>query len=150
MKTIATTLFIAAAQAGIRVNADYDEQAIVDPDEARRLEAAMDKLNKTLESAVAAKETQDIARRSMLEHFQAGEAAMEEREWDTAVASFQAGLTPELRKGVNGEKGFDYCWILQPFFDFWRSNSIIDDALQRKLSSYDCYDLSLMTLSVHI
>ena len=49
---------------------------------------------------------------------------------------------------VNGEKSFDYCWILQPFFNFWRSNGVIDDALQRKLLFYDWYDLILMTLSV--
>ena len=39
--------------------------------------------------------------------------------------------------GVNCQKSFDYCWVLQPFFNFWRSNGIVDDALQGKLSFYD-------------
>eukprot|EP01045_Picozoa_sp_COSAG04_P015840 COSAG04_NODE_1282_length_7399_cov_9.510822_5_plen_1136_part_00 len=77
---------------------------IVDPGEAERLKKAMEKLVTTLKTAEAAKATQDKARDQMRDCLEAGEAALEAKDWAAAIEAFESGLEPELRKAVNGEK----------------------------------------------
>jgi hypothetical protein len=100
---------IAAADYGVSANSGYEEKTIVDPGEADRLQKAMAKNAKVLETARAAKVIQDEARAEMRSCFDEGESALEERDWDAAVECFETGLAPELRKAVNGEKNWESC-----------------------------------------
>eukprot|EP01046_Picozoa_sp_COSAG06_P092510 COSAG06_NODE_38737_length_420_cov_0.919003_1_plen_80_part_10 len=56
---------IAAADYGVSANSGYEEKTIVDPGEADRLQKAMAKNAKVLETARAAKVIQDEARAEM-------------------------------------------------------------------------------------
>ena len=101
---------ITAAEAGVAANKDYDERTIVDPGEAANLTKAMAKMTKTLEIAHAAKAIQDKARAEITGCFEEGTAAMEVRDWDSAMEAFEAGLNPDLRTQANGEKGWQSCF----------------------------------------
>ena len=100
---------IAAAEYGVKANSGYEEKTVVDPGEAERLKKAMAKNLEVLETARAAKVVQDEAREEMRSYFDSGEMALEARDWDGAVEYFEAGLAPDLRKAVNGEKNWRSC-----------------------------------------
>lgn len=100
---------IAAADVGVKANSGYEEKTIVDPGEAERLQKAMAKNHEVLETARAAKVIQDEARQEVQAYFDSGEKALEAKDWDTAVECFEAGLAPDLRKAVNGEKNWHSC-----------------------------------------
>ena len=100
---------IAAADYGVKANSGYEEKTVVDPGEAERLKKAMAKNLEVLEIARAAKVVQDEAREAMRSYFDSGEMALEARDWDGAVEYFEAGLAPDLRKAVNGEKNWRSC-----------------------------------------
>lgn len=70
---------------------------------------AQAKNSKVLETARAAKVIQDEARQEMASYFDSGERALEAKDWDSAVECFEAGLAPDLRKAVNGEKNWRSC-----------------------------------------
>ncbi len=100
---------IAAADVGVKANSGYEEKTIVDPGEAERLQKAMAKNSEVLQTARAAKIIQDEAREEMQSYFDSGEKALETKDWDAAVECFEAGLAPDLRKAVNGEKNWRSC-----------------------------------------